>query len=299
MLVLDEVLFVDFADVRVGGIDELGYSGFEALGEEDEGFTLGHSVVGFEPEDHFGEGDAECIFGWLLDAGRHDVRIVFDARPGHLFRHRGKFDFHRDGATGFDSATSADFTVALSGVHVAYVEQCSGVVNGEVKFRPVGDFLDVEITAPLPCPAVGSSLAFGCYADNSHHRFDGEGEFVVPDNPLIFDVDAADAELWADVGGSEVSGHCAGGSAISGPADGVGFDFADLDGEHVSGFGAFDVGATRRCVAAVGGLGVGSVGVVEVSDVVWDEFGVGAAVHLGLDLEPFSGFNSEGYGVCG
>ena len=299
MLVLDEVLFVDFADVRVGGIDELGYSGFEALGEEDEGFTLGHSVVGFEPEDHFGEGDAECIFGWLFDAGRHDVRIVFDARPSHLFRHRGKFDFHRDGATGFDAAATADLAVALSGVHVTDVEEGSGMINGQVKFRPVGDFLDVEVTAPLPCPAVGSGLAFGCYADYSEHGFDGEGEFVVPDNPLIFDVDAADAELWADVGGSEVSGHCAGGSAISGPADGVGFDFADVDGEHLSGFGTFNVGAAGRCVASVGGLGVGSVGVVEVSDVVWDEFGVGAAVHLSLDFEPFAGFNAEGYGVGG
>ena len=79
----------------------------------------------------------------------------------------------------------------------------------------------------------------------------------------------------------------------------MGLDLADVDCEHVSGLGAFDVGAAGGCVTAVGGLGVGSVGVVEVSDVVGDEMGVGSTVHLGLDFEPFAGFDVERYGVCG
>ena len=79
----------------------------------------------------------------------------------------------------------------------------------------------------------------------------------------------------------------------------MGFDFADVDGEHLSGFGTFNVGAARRCVASVGGLGVGTIGVVKVSDVVWDEFGVWTAVHLSLDLEPFARFDAEGDGVGG
>ena len=78
---LDEIFAVDFADVGVCRVYELRNSCFEALGEEDEGFALTHTVVGFEPEDHFGEGDSEGIFGWFLDAGGHDVCIVFDAGP--------------------------------------------------------------------------------------------------------------------------------------------------------------------------------------------------------------------------
>ena len=55
----------------------------------------------------------------------------------------------------------------------------------------------------------------------------------------------------------------------------MGVDLADVDSEHLPGFGAFDVGAAGRCVAAVSGLGVGAVGVVEISDVVGDEFCIG------------------------
>ena len=79
----------------------------------------------------------------------------------------------------------------------------------------------------------------------------------------------------------------------------MGLYFADVDGKHMSGFGTFDIGAARRRVAAVGGLGVRTVGVVEVSNVVWDEFGIGTAVHLGLYFEPFAGFDVESNRVGG
>ena len=166
------------------------------------------------------------------------------------------------------------------------------MVEREVEFRSGCDLLDVKVSAPLPCPSVVSGFAERCDADYSEHGFDREGEFVVPDDLTVFDVDAADAELRADVRGSEVSGHRSGGPAVPRPSDGMGLDLSDVDGEHVSGFGTFDVGAAGRCVAAVGRLGVGSVGVVEVSDVVGDEFGIGSAVHLRLDFEPFAGLDA-------
>ena len=50
--------------------------------------------------------------------------------PGHLFGHGGEFDLHHYGAAGFDAAAAADFAVSLSGVHVADVEECAGVVDG-------------------------------------------------------------------------------------------------------------------------------------------------------------------------
>ena len=46
---LSEVFAVDFADVGVCRVYELRDARFEASGEEDEGFALTHTVVGFEP----------------------------------------------------------------------------------------------------------------------------------------------------------------------------------------------------------------------------------------------------------
>ena len=115
------------------------------LGKQLIGIQLGETVIGMNPVDELGHGDADGIVNRTVDARSHDFFFVLETRPaGVLSFHefeleaRAHGNFHR---------ASGNFAVAHGGVAVTEVEQSARCVHRQIKRVADRNFWRVHIAA--------------------------------------------------------------------------------------------------------------------------------------------------------
>ena len=215
---------------------------------------------------------ASSMRGQVMLSGSGASSQLYSSRPACLY-----------------AARAAYLAVALAGVHVAYVEQRAGHLDGNVDGGAGLYLLNVEVAAPLSGPCVCPACVGGRDSDYTQHGFQRKFEVVAPVDEAVAYGDYL--LVVADCGRAQPAGHCARASAEPGESERLGLYVQDVDCEHLAGFGAVDVDrAAGRIAASQRGFEPILIGVALYP---------GAAIHLGYDLELLARVDEHGGLVVG
>jgi hypothetical protein len=151
---------------------------FANLGKQFVGVEAGEAVVGVDPGDQLGEGDAHGVIYRAVDSDGHDFPFVFEARPAGVLsldyvELQARFHGNFDGGAG-------DFAVAHGGMAIAKIKERARNIHGQIKGVADGNFWGVHVASEFGGDDGAACFAVGWGdADASEKRVKRDFHFVI------------------------------------------------------------------------------------------------------------------------